>query len=511
MAVSADETEIKYDLPDGASLPPLGDLPGVTGTSRPGGEQLDAEYYDTAGLRLLQAGVTLRRREGGHDAGWHLKLPAGPGTRREIRLPAGQAGGPVPAELAGLVPAYTRGEPLRPVARLATARGRLILHGPRGESLAEVADDDVSAQTMGASTTVSRWREAEVELTGGSRKLLAAVERELRRAGLHPAGHASKLARALGWQRPDPRPAGRRLGPSSPAGDVVLAYLREQAATLASLDPLVRRDEPDAVHQMRVTTRRLRGTLRSYRDVISRDATRELAATLQWLGHLLGGPRDGEVLAARFEAESRHIPAELLIGPVQARVHEHFAPARAAAHRELVTALGSVRYFGLLDGLDQLLDTPPLEPRASRPAADVLPAAVRRTYRQTARRMERAHRAPPGQARDTGLHQARKAARRSRYAAEAAAPAAGGQARGFARQMKKMQSVLGEHQDAVIARQVARDLAAAAHLAGENAFSYGLLHEREAEHGRQRQEQAGRAWRKASRRRYRRWLRPSAR
>ena len=507
MAVSTRETEIKYDLPGGAVLPPLDDLPGVRGSSRPGGEHLDAEYYDTEGLRLLQAGVTLRRREGGHDAGWHLKLPAGPGTRREIQLPPGQASGPVPGELAALVQVYTRGEPLRPVARLATARERVILHGPRGESLAEVTADEVSAQTMGRATAVSRWREVEVELTGGGRGLLGAAERELRRAGLNPAGHASKLERALGWQRPGPQPAARGLGPSSPAGDVVLGYLRGQAATLKALDPLVRRDEPDAVHQMRVTTRRLRGTLRSFRDVISRDATGELAATLQWLGHLLGGPRDGEVLAARIGAELRHIPAEQLIGPVQARVQGHFAPARAEAHRELVAALGSPRYFGLLDALDQLLGTPPLEPQASRPAADVLPAAVRRAYRQAARRMKRAHRAPPGQARDTALHQARKSARRARYAAEAAAPAAGSEAGRFARRMKKVQSVLGDHQDAVIARQVARELGIAAHLAGENAFSYGLLHEREAEHGRQRQEQAWRTWRKASRRRYRRWLR----
>ena len=45
--------------------------------------------------------------------------------------------------------------------------------------------------------------------------------------------------------------------------------------------------------------------------------------------------------------------------------------------------------------------------------------------------------------------------------------------------MKKIQSVLGDHQDAVVARGVDRELGIGAHLAGENAFTFGLLYERE--------------------------------
>jgi hypothetical protein len=72
--------------------------------------------------------------------------------------------------------------------------------------------------------------------------------------------------------------------------------------------------------------------------------------------------------------------------------------------------------------------------------------------------------------------------------------------------MKKVQSVLGDHQDSVIARQAARDLGIGAHLAGENAFTYGLLHEREADRATQLQAEARHVWRRAARRRYRRWL-----
>ena len=505
MAVNVNETETKYDAPAGAGLPRLDGLPQVAGVSGPDEEDLEAEYYDTDDLRLIGAGITLRRRRGGDDAGWHLKLPVGADTRREIRLPPGGDERLVPGELAGLVRVHTRGEPLRPVARITTRRQRLTLLGRDGESLAEVADDEVSAQTLGGTTTLSRWHEVEVELTGGDRKLLKAADDMLRRDGLRRSGRAAKLERALDGQLPQKaRPA--PLGPSSPAGQVVLAYLRTYAGRLKSLDPMVRRDELDAVHQMRVATRRLRSTLRSFGQIIGRDRTQRLAAELKWLGAVLGDARDAEVLAAHLQAGVHETPAELVLGPVQARVQGHFAAKHAAARAALLQALDSGRYFSLLDDLDQLVAEPPLTPKAARPAADVLPAAARRPYRQVRKRMRRARRVPAGQPTDEALHQARKAAKRARYASEAMAPGIGKKARRFAKQMKKVQSVLGDHQDTVIARQSERELGISAHLAGENAFSYGLLHGRDACDAARLQAQGWETWQRASRPRYRRWM-----
>ena len=120
--------------------------------------------------------------------------------------------------------------------------------------------------------------------------------------------------------------------------------------------------------------------------------------------------------------------------------------------------------------------------------------------------MKRARHAPAGPARDVALHQARKSARRARYAAEAATPAIGKKARRFARQMKQVQSVLGDHHDAVLARQAARDLGIGAHLAGENAFTYGLLYEREAHRAERLQADARKIWKRACRSRYRKWM-----
>jgi CHAD domain-containing protein len=120
--------------------------------------------------------------------------------------------------------------------------------------------------------------------------------------------------------------------------------------------------------------------------------------------------------------------------------------------------------------------------------------------------MRCARRAPAGRELETALHEARKAAKRARYAAEALRPVCGKPARRFGRQMKRVQSVLGEHQDAVITRQCLRDLAVRAALAGENAFAYGVMYEAEAERARQLQGQARRTWKKASAARHRRWL-----
>jgi CHAD domain-containing protein len=506
MAVHVNETEAKYDTPAGASLPRLDGLPQVAAVSGPEEEQLEAEYYDTDDLRLIRAGITLRRRRGGDDAGWHLKLPLGADTRREIRLPPGGDGRLVPGELAELVRVHTRSEPLRPVARMTTDRQRLILLGQAGESLAEVAADDVSAQTFGGTTALSSWREVEVELTGGGRKLLKAADDLLRRGGLRPAERSAKLERALSGQLPErARPV--PLTSSSPADQVVLAYLRAQIERLKALDPMVRRDEPDAVHQMRVATRRLRSTLRSFGQIIERDGTRRLGAELKWLGAVLGEVRDADVLAEHLRALLSQTPGELVVGPVQARVQGRFASVRADGRAALLKALDSQRYFSLLDKLDKLMAEPPLTAQAARPAADVLPRAARRPYRQVRRRMRRASRAPAGQPTDAALHQARKAAKRARYASEAMSPAIGKKARRFAKQMKNVQSVLGDHQDAVIAQQMERELGIAAHLAGENAFSYGLLYGRDSCDSERLRAQASRTWRRASRTRYRRWMR----
>lgn len=92
----------------------------------------------------------------------------------------------------------------------------------------------------------------------------------------------------------------KRFTRHSTAGEVVLAYLGAQAARLSALDLAVRRDKADAVHQLRVTTRRLRSTLQAFPAVLSAPATSSLREELKWLGGVLGAARDAEVLAGHL-------------------------------------------------------------------------------------------------------------------------------------------------------------------------------------------------------------------
>ena len=202
------------------------------------------------------------------------------------------------------------------------------------------------------------------------------------------------------------------------------------------------------------------------------------------------------MLATRLAQNVRMIPAEQVLGPVEARVQAHFAPIHAAARADVLAALDSARYFALRDALDGLLADPPLSAGAGRPADRVLPGAARRAYRRTRRRMRRAGHAPAGHPREIAFHEARKAAKRARYAGEAISPALGKGARRFTRKMKKIQSVLGDHQDAVVARGVDRELGIGAYLAGENAFTYGLLYEREDGRAARLRAKAQQAWKR---------------
>lgn len=195
------ETEQKFDVPAGFAVPTLTG-PGVASMTPPDVLHLSATYFDTAGLRLAAAKITLRRRTGGTDPGWHIKLPVSADTRRELHFPLDEGEHEVPAPVAAEVARWTGGEPLRPVARLETTRTIRRLVDPAGQVLAEVADDAVTGSRPDPADPArwrlaDQWRELEVELVSGHRNLLNAAAGQLRAAGAEPSRSASKLARVL--------------------------------------------------------------------------------------------------------------------------------------------------------------------------------------------------------------------------------------------------------------------------------------------------------------------------
>ena len=193
------ETEQKYDADADFVLPELGGRR----AAEPKRIYLSATYFDTDDLDLIKHKITLRRRVGGDDEGWHLKLPVRKDTRQELHAPLDEgANSSVPARLADQVKDITAGQPLRPVAILDTERTVVTLPGPSGDPLVEVADDLVTAIRFGEpDSEPMKWREIEVEAlspdSGAAAAMLESVGKVLREAGARPSASGSKLARVL--------------------------------------------------------------------------------------------------------------------------------------------------------------------------------------------------------------------------------------------------------------------------------------------------------------------------
>jgi CHAD domain-containing protein/uncharacterized protein YjbK len=501
------EIERKFDADSDVALPDLRGVGDIATVTDPAEITLEATYFDTADMQLAIHRTTLRRRTGGTDEGWHLKLPADGDARTEVRLPLDSSLDTVPTELVKQVRALVRGRELVPVAVLRTTRRERQLLDATGNELAVLADDRVRAERLGEhSGTPSAWREVEVELVEGDQELLDAVSRLLVSTGLSRSAAASKLQRCLGDLVPEQRKH-PTLTPRSPAGEVALAHLRQQIQELVSRDRGARVDEPDAVHKMRVATRRLRSALATFRPVFDRTRTDPVRDELRWLGGALGEPRDAEVMRERLRHLAREQPDELLLGPVLRRIGLEMDERHRTAHGHLLEALDDERYLRLLGALDQLLADPPFTAAARRRAKRELPRLVARACRRVDRAAHAVEVAGSREEHDRLLHEVRKSAKRARYAAESVAPVFGKPAIRLAKRMENLQEVLGEHQDSVVARDVLRSIGVVAHLSGENGFSFGLLHGIERCRGAAAQREYASALRAASKKKPRRWTR----
>jgi CHAD domain-containing protein len=433
------EHERKLDAPEGFELPDLG------------GEPLESRvftsvYYDTADGSLARSGITLRRRLERGASLWQLKLPVA-----EARLEIEQPGGPVepPAELARLLVAHLRRGPLTRVAELRTRRrGALVA---RKGTTAEVTVDEVAV--MDALRVADEFVEVEIELREGDPKRLEDIAEELADAGARPSNGLPKLFQALGVQSNLEPPSKRPF-------EALRALLAKQLYEILAHDPGARLGEdPESVHDMRVAVRRTRALLRAG-GTLAADDTDSFSEELQWLGQVLGDVRDLDVLLGHL-----HEQAELL-GPddrVAARkLLRSFEQQRTAARKTLLKALDCDRYLSLLDRFEEVLAE--LRPSGSNATLASLERKELKKLRSQARALSDD---PP----DAQLHDLRKHGKRARYAAELAGDDA------VVKRAKQLQDVLGAHQDAVVAEERLRALAAGA--APAQALAAGRLIEAE--------------------------------
>jgi CHAD domain-containing protein len=439
------EREVKLAAPTWFRMPSLEGIggPGTLVSARPA-EELETVYLDTPDLRLTRWRVCLRHRA---RYGWTVKLPIdeteGLLARGEFDFPGEHPDAP-PEDALDLLRAYVRTSPLERVLVLRTVRRATDIRDPRGLRVAELADDEVVV----AHGSTGAFRELEIEVADDAPSgLVDELLARLRSAGAGPPDPTPKYVRALAPRSmapPEVEPAA--LGEQPLAGRAISSSLARSVSHLLRHDAVVRLDtDPEGVHQARVATRRLRSDLRTFRELLDPDWTNALREELRWLGDALGDARDTDVLLARLRERVAWIAATEAPGAAEAV--ESLERHDKEIHATLLTVLRSQRYVSLLDRLVAAATSPALLPAADAPASEQLPPLVRRPWKK----LRHAVRAAGDDPDDQTLHQIRIRTKRARYAAEAVAPVARAEAKRFALAAAKLQDVLGEHHDAIVA------------------------------------------------------------
>ena len=239
---------------------------------------------------------------------------------------------------------------------------------------------------------------------------------------------------------------------SDPTVHQLRAALDTRLRILLARDPGTRiGEDPEELHQMRVTVRRMRAALKAARPLLNRAWADDLRAELGWLGRALGPVRDADVLierlrdrAAGFDDTSREAVETLI---------EALVADRETARAAMLAAMGSDRYLALLRRLAATVSKP-LPTAAGSAAGPALVQLVCTEYRRLSKAVRRAGDDPP----DDVLHALRIQGKRLRYTGELAAGAGRKPVRKLVESTVALQDVLGEHQDACVAQHKVRQL-----------------------------------------------------
>lgn len=538
------EIEAKFAVDETTPMPDLTHLDEVSRVAETRHHSLSAIYYDTEDLRLTHAKITLRRRTGGNDDGWHIKIPGAEG-RTEIRAELGEpidGKYEVPDELLHQVRSVVRNQPLEPIAQVDNNRTELLLVNADEQPVAEFCDDHVTAFSFLPGGSQNTWREWEVELAGdlpGSKagsKLLRHATSLLIGSGARVSSSPSKLKSALGDSINNvelpPALAASTVEPGSPAAAVVEA-LKANRDKLVEFDPRVRRDEWDSVHQMRVATRELRSHLQTFHGIVVGPEIKRIESDLKELAAMLGVARDAEVVEERWQNLLASEDSDVLDDATREHIAHDMGRAYRRAHRRVIAALDSDQYLALLDALDAFLANPPVagedtsadsdsssadsgaedsesaesastdsaqeqeaaqdyEPKHAKSDEEaephdldtVMALHLKQAYDKLVKRHKKAvsnwdNTELTLHEREEYFHDMRKAAKKLRYAAEAAGSATTLKTKNLYKACKQMQSVLGDFQDSVTSRDKLLELAESARRRGEDTFGYGLLYQRE--------------------------------
>ncbi|RQR37174.1 MULTISPECIES: CHAD domain-containing protein [unclassified Burkholderia] len=239
------------------------------------------------------------------------------------------------------------------------------------------------------------------------------------------------------------------------SGDIATQWLGNEGGVLD-------RDDPEFVHQMRVALRRLRTLMRFFPRFADEQWKNTFGADLRWVASLLGTVRDWDV----FSTES--LPALIAADGGSADWDGTLDAARVqatAARVELRQALHSARYARLTLGWLEWLSALALPPAAG---DDDTPSLRRHATKRVRRLFGHLYASPSLTSLDTAArHQVRIDAKRLRYALEFFASLASRRTRNeTVKTLARVQSVLGEANDTIVALHHLEQLAAPAYQLG---------------------------------------------
>ncbi|MEG8035122.1 CHAD domain-containing protein [Sphingomonas sp. LR61] len=446
-----------WRIPDDRRLPALEPLASAVERHEP--VSLRETVWDSDERVLAAEGVTLTRAQ---DGSWSLDHGDGPvPVGADLDRPNGEQPPRDGIEV------FLRGRAMATVRVRDTTTTLVTLRGKDGRVRAEIADVRVDEGDPDTSVLRSaRWWALSDDGRDGT--TARAAERALDDAATEPPATSAVAvppAPVLALERRGIRAKRPRSGT---AAAFVLRVLESLRADLVAVDPRVRADDHESVHDFRKVIRRLRSVLAAYRGALDREATEALRAALAEAGRVAGVARDAEVLHGGLFRSAARAPEGFVDAPTLDRIGEQAAALRSAAAAELRQALRSDDWFRTLDALDQLLLRAPAGPHADDAAAAFVAKRIDRERTRVRRLVD------GGAAGLDVLHEIREAARRLRHALEAAGDVADLGKRRLGR-LRRVQETLGDALDAAHAADAYRRLSGSAARDGADTFGYGAL------------------------------------
>lgn len=258
------------------------------------------------------------------------------------------------------------------------------------------------------------------------------------------------------------------------AGSLVRQRLAEQREALTVAEEALHAGEPEGLHDLRVAIRRIRSALATFRPVLERTVTDPLRDELRWVSVLLGRARDVEVVIEHTEqllADAEPVGLDDAVSGLRARLRLDLT----AAGDVVDETLASTRYAAVLALLDGVAADPPLTAKGEKSGKKLARKRVEHDLERVVERIRLARATSDPDQQAARLHDVRKAAKRVRYAAEAAAPVAGARIREIEEVAETTQDVIGLHHDATVTRATLRHLALDVDSGEAAAFLLGHL------------------------------------